>query len=749
MLKSQKIIAGWVVILALALSPSFSFAGSTPLSAPLVPAQNPGLSTPEEADQAISQNIEVTQIQGTVFSKKRSSDDFQSLQNGAKIFRGDFIKTNEGSCHLILNGKDDLFLGPNTSLKIEEASRNEIEKTNATLITMESGRLKATLAKLKKGSTFRVEAPTAIAAVRGTTFYLNVGNFMGKNAAQLFVEKSHGGVLFKNKSSGESFLVPAFSLSTSFADGRLNEPQRLSSEQQEIFIKNWQNPDSTSAQQFGIEEIPNPNATGATNPLNQVLPETKFDFKTDDAAQDKISEQNIPGANGLPVENETVTEPQTEHEASPEEQALADQEKAMIRREIARIREDQDFDHADANLAQVADAQTGKVFVDVFGNRVRVDQYVFHEPDSDTVQLLSLTARTGEYQNGVSAVLFGTQFNRGIGGDVDLKTLPWNDYMNVVKREEVAAAMGISQDSPEYHDLYSEYIVHEHAPGLARGDSAFFPTHFFAQFTNPIGDRAGQDIVRFDDFYTDPFTLKLETGDGLQSFVAQGKDIDTILVLPFGGQGVIQINEHLTGEDNLNPPPGDYNTPPLFPVEFEEHDDDNGSQTTTFAVNFNPAGLLDINYYKNLAINDDGNPTNDDHPAYFHEKFGERLGVDDEVIGSNHLIGLFIPINDQGQIFNQPGFQVRGLRDLFNPNPLVNGGNYNLEVILIYGYDDNLNDAELGLHEGFFHEDFRIDAIITPEIFPSFQGIQSHTTSLFPPALHDDEDDTRSLSHPA
>ena len=37
----------------------------------------------------------------------------------------------------------------------------------------------------------------------------------------------------------------------------------------------------------------------------------------------------------------------------------------MIRREIGRIRNDQDFDHADANLAQISDAQTGKVFTEI------------------------------------------------------------------------------------------------------------------------------------------------------------------------------------------------------------------------------------------------------------------------------------------------------------------------------------------------------------------------------------------------
>ena len=50
-----------------------------------------------------------------------------------------------------------------------------------------------------------------------------------------------------------------------------------------------------------------------------------------------------------------------------------------------------------------------------------------------------------------------------------------------------------------------------------------------------------------------------------------------------------------------------------------------------------------------------------------------------------------------------------------SPNPLVNEGSYNLEVILLYGYADN---------EDSFHEDFRIDTIITPEIFTRYSNQQ-------------------------
>ncbi len=726
----SKTSAFLVLALALALYPQASLAATAALSAPLVPVQSSSVAA-TGIQQGSYQTIEVKEVKGEVSVKRLGSDQFETVQNGGMLHAGDFVKTGEGSCRLSIDGKDDLTLAPRTLMKINEASRNDRNKTSSTELNIESGKLKVTLAKLKKGSTFQVTTPTAVTAVRGTIFYLNAGFFLGQNATQIYVDKSRGGVVFKNTTTGRSFIIPAFSTSNSFADGKLNEPRELTPEQREIFVQNWENPSSASAaQQFDIEEIPNPNAGSSDD--EEGLPDENAGPKTNDAAQDRISEQNIAGSNGLPAPD------------APAGPSLDDQEKNMLRLEIARIRADQDFDHADANLAQVSDAQTGKVFTDVFGNRVRVDQYIFHEANSDTVQFLSLTARTGAYQNGVSSVLFGTQFNRGIGSDVDLKSLPWNDYMNVVKQEDVAANLGIPEqipapggigtvNNPVYDALFEEYIIHEHAPGLTLGPSALYPVHFFAEFTNPVGDRAGSDLVRFDDFYsTTPFSIDLKVGQVLQPFVAQRKEADSMLIQPFQGEKVKVVFDHLTDLKTITIGQG-------APQPFidNQQDGDGGSQTSAFAANFDPSKLLDINFYRNLPVNEDGDPNNDEHPAYFDDRLNERLDVNNVLIGYSHLIGGFVPIDDQGRIIDQPGFRVRGLRDLLSPNPQVNGGNYNLEVIFLYGYVDGQDSLPTDL----FHEEFRIDTIITPGIFQDFSSTLNNSL-LFPSVLRADDDDT-------
>jgi len=65
---------------------------------------------------------------------------------------------------------------------------------------------------------------------------------------------------------------------------------------------------------------------------------------------------------------------------------------------------------------------------------------------------------------------------------------------------------------------------------------------------------------------------------------------------------------------------------------------------------------------------------------------------------------------------------------------LVNNGDYNLEVILQYGYSE-FNAFELEI----FVPEFTIDLVITPEIFKPY-GVTNGST-LFPDNLDFPEDD--------
>ncbi len=407
-----------------------------------------------------------------------------------------------------------------------------------------------------------------------------------------------------------------------------------------------------------------------------------------------------------------------------------------IRNELDRIKGDLTFEQQLAQAEQTLDAQTGKVFKDIHGNRVRVDQYIFM-PNGQSVEVLSLTLRTAEGpQRGISAFSFGVGFNRPLTeSDGLLRDLPWGDYVNVVEDYQVSERL----DYDAYDPHYEQYIVHEHNPDLALGENALYPRSFYAEFRNPQGDREGSDVIRFSETYSDPLTLEFESEEeGEEGYyppvevLVQGRETDAMLVTPFEGDSL----EHVVSFDvckqsysetlYVNGEETDY-------YRDENEDGGDGVQTGNFDDQVNDSGLQSLDYYRNLPENRDGDTSEHLHPAYFHDKF--IVGEDEE---ERTLIGLLIPIDNQGKVIDAPGFTIRGIRDLVAPNPLVNDGNYNLEVMFFYGHDEEVYNETTGEYDRHFASDFEIDTIITPEIFKPYGT--SNNSTLFPAAFYEDGD---------
>ncbi len=657
----------------------------------------------------------ISEINGEVFVKRPGAADFESVKKRSPLGEQDTVKTERGSCRIVFNRKADLVIGPKTILTIDRASHDLAAKTDTTMLLLQEGRLQVNLAKLKKGSSFEVKTPTAVAVVRGTVFYLTVGAINSVLASQLYVDESDGGVLFRNSGNGQSVLVPSFAMADALATGELTEPKPMSQEERNAFVEAWQKQlePSAQSQQFGIEEValyPGVLPPGGLlpDPLKNNLPAGAFS----DALQDKLSEQNIPGANGLTTE-EVQAPPEVP--APSQEDAAAAQETQLLREEIARLSSDIDFERTDANLAQVADSQTGKVFTDVHGKRVRVDQYIFISPPQpdpfpQTVSFLSLTARAGEYQNGVTALLFNTFFNRNIGPeDGPLRDLPWNDYLRVVRTED----LGPTELSP----FFDQFIVHEHA----EGQPDLFPLGFSLSLFNPIRAGGGQDFVTFSEVYSPLIDPDAWGGE----YWIQARIGESVLIQQFGGDTVTATSTTPSGPD-------------LFTVTVngepfqKSNDNSSGRQTAAFASDLPHIADLDsaagINYYRDLPVNETDDFANHVHPAFFEEHYGTN----------RMLIGAFLPIDDLGQVINAPGFTLHGIRDVVRPNPLVNGGNYNLELLLAYGLENP---------DGTFSESFRIDALVRPELFSSYGSknpdLSLDTSTDFPASLtpetdHDD-----------
>ncbi len=720
----------------LGFCPQLLLANTNTVAAPALPVQQASEPLSVDSQEHLLLVVQLSEIKGDVSVQKQGTQNFQAISADTKLSMGDTIKTGDGSCRVSIDGKSQLALQANSTLRITEALRNRKNQDDSTKLLLQNGKLMVKLPKLKQGSSFEVNTPTAVAVVRGTTFYLNVGIYQGKDNTQMYVDESKGGVLFKNILNGKELLVPAFSLSNAFNDGRLDEPRQLTAEQKEAFIQNFEtNSGSGANQQFGIEELPTPNALPPAPPiqdvLKDILPDTTNEGQISDAVLDKLAEQNISELNGFtpppslsnpgfvpptddntnppkddtnPPKDDTGGNGNTGGNGGTDVPVVTDEDKGIILEEVGNILDDQNFDFLDANQAVAQDAQTGKVFTDVHGNRVRTDQYIFHQNTDvaeagslSSVVLLSITQRAGEYQNGVSAFWFQTIFNRALtDADGPIRDLPWNDWMNVVTKDELTN-VSLPDGLPAEFD---QYIVHEHFSGGANGPD-LYPAAIIGVFTSGEQPNAANPIrgsVLFGEFYTDPLLASSDQGN----FWVQGLFGDITAITTSNGENILSLNLGGEGFASLN-------------GETISYLDRSGFQTTGFSSHTR-LGELDtedgINYFKGNSI----------HPAFFEQQYGEN----------RFLYGSFLPINDQGQVIDAPGFNVHGLRDLVHPNRLVNGGNYNLEVLWVYG----IGDADS------FQEQFRIDTIITPEIFGDFglkgpSGIVDRST-IFPASLDDD-----------
>ncbi len=86
---------------------------------------------------------------------------WRNIKEGERIDKGSQIQIGqEAQCDLIIGGKNVVRLGSGTVLEIRSLDPVRLE--------MSQGELFARVKKIKKGSTFEVKTPTAIASVRGT-----------------------------------------------------------------------------------------------------------------------------------------------------------------------------------------------------------------------------------------------------------------------------------------------------------------------------------------------------------------------------------------------------------------------------------------------------------------------------------------------------------------------------------------------------------------------------------------------------
>ncbi len=159
-------------------------------------------------------------VKGDVKIVRQGEAEAVLAQSGDSLGPGDRIITGQKASAEIAVGKwGEVNLEENTTWSVENYSETEAVDFSSHLAL---GRLKAKLKKLPRNSSFKIETPTAVAAVRGTFFGLWVYELDG--LLHTFLEVFDETVNFSGPSGSPSYDVDEGETSTSNEDGEFTPP---------------------------------------------------------------------------------------------------------------------------------------------------------------------------------------------------------------------------------------------------------------------------------------------------------------------------------------------------------------------------------------------------------------------------------------------------------------------------------------------------------------------------------------------
>ena len=137
---------------------------------------------------------------------QRGSGPMAPVQLKDQVLDGDIIRTGEKSS-VIVQSTDGLVLRIEQKAEVAISSFNAVVKRE---ISLSKGKVLSSVAKLKKGSEYRVVTPTAVASVRGTEF---LTEFTGKSSiiavgkGSVSVKKTTGAVPEKVVEKGTTAVI--------------------------------------------------------------------------------------------------------------------------------------------------------------------------------------------------------------------------------------------------------------------------------------------------------------------------------------------------------------------------------------------------------------------------------------------------------------------------------------------------------------------------------------------------------------
>ncbi|MDD5680323.1 MAG: FecR family protein [Candidatus Omnitrophica bacterium] len=349
---------------------------------------------------------------GTVEYFSKGATGWQAATEGLKLSSGDKIKTGgDGMVSIDFANGGRIFLKPDTEFEITSLNRSDDKGSIDYKLQLNMGRLRAAVEKLDPNSSFEIKTPTAVAAIRGTTYYLTVreakadeipADVKERLTTDLFVEG--GGVLYTSIVSGKYFVVNSSQTATSYGDGAVTIPIEVPPDRQLEWTQGWE---------LLVVE-PYESADGET--LADLF-SNEAGGENDPRLGDKVSELAA-----------AAVELYDERDIIWQEMRNKLLEREYLRSSIYEILDGNRERRLEGYIEKISDAQMGKVLKDIHGNRVRMEQYILR-PSSNTVELLNVNLRG---TNDLTTMEWVTNFNTSLDNlpTGQLKTLPWNSYLS-------------------------------------------------------------------------------------------------------------------------------------------------------------------------------------------------------------------------------------------------------------------------------------------------------------------------------
>ncbi len=237
---------------------------------------------------------------GTVELCPAGTETWKTAAGGITLSAGDKIRTGiDGMASIVFTNGSTVTLKQDTEFVIQSLNIAKNKRDIAYRLQLTRGKLRAIVEELGDGS-FEIKTPTAVAAVRGTVFYLDVREVSEDELppgveerlmTQIFVEE--GGVIYTNTFSGKYYTISPGQASEAYGNGSVSEPLDVPEDKQQEWQQGWE--DILAAEPYqdsegDAEPEPDTDTEGEDGAGDDTGGDRQSDIMGDEAAEDYEAE---------------------------------------------------------------------------------------------------------------------------------------------------------------------------------------------------------------------------------------------------------------------------------------------------------------------------------------------------------------------------------------------------------------------------------------------------------------------------